>query len=55
MSEILAIAKRAKRAGRRLAALPTESKNRALRAMAARLREHLGELLRANALDMAQA
>ncbi|HED04546.1 MAG TPA: glutamate-5-semialdehyde dehydrogenase [Candidatus Fraserbacteria bacterium] len=55
MSEILAIAKRARLAGRRVAALPSESKNRALRAMAAQLRAHLKTLLEANALDMAEA
>ena len=54
MSEIVALARQAKLAGRQVAALPSETKNRALRAMAAQLRAQMGTLLEANELDMVE-
>ncbi|WP_407570845.1 glutamate-5-semialdehyde dehydrogenase [Deinococcus altitudinis] len=49
------MAEAAKKAGRRLGALPTATKNAALREVALRLRQHAAEVLSANALDVRSA
>ncbi len=49
------LAQAAKQASFTLAALPTETKNQALRAMAAALRAHASAILQANALDLQTA
>ncbi|MDN5347289.1 MAG: glutamate-5-semialdehyde dehydrogenase [Clostridia bacterium] len=52
-AEVLGKGRRAKEAARRLAAIGTEIKNKALEAMAAALEEKREEILAANELDMA--
>jgi len=55
MSELRAIAERARAAARTLAALPTETKNGALRAMAEALEAHRDAILAANRADVEEA
>ncbi len=55
MSELRAIAERAKRAARELATLPAETKNKALRAMADALEAHMSVILKANREDVEEA
>jgi glutamate-5-semialdehyde dehydrogenase len=49
------LGRQARAASRLLAAASTEAKNTALRAMAAAIRAHRGELLAANARDLEEA
>jgi len=55
MRELRAIAERAKRAARELATLPTETKNKALRAMADALEAQMSVILKANQEDVEEA
>ncbi len=55
MNELRAVAERAREAARTLAALPAETKNRALRSMADALEAHKGAILAANREDVEEA